>query len=136
MLNHKRDTCSRCMNRRRFLTLAVAVACDPIGLVEAAGEQMIDAGPLHDYAADGLYSKYMDLGFFIVRKGEKLFVLSSICTHKKCKLTPESDRSFSCECHGSTFDRTGKVTQGPANRDLPVIDSFVNASGHFIVKLS
>ena len=135
MLNSENENCLGCINRRRFLTLAVAVACDPLGLAEAASPQVIDAGPVHDYAADGLYSKYQDLGFFVIRKAGKLFVLSSICTHKKCKLTPETDRSFSCECHGSTFDPTGKVTEGPAKQDLPVLQAVTNSKGHLMVTL-
>lgn len=136
MFNHRNETGSGCIHRRQFLTLAIAVACNPIGWAEAPGEHFIDAGPVHDYAADGIYSKYQALGFFVIRKAGKLFVLSSICPHKKCKLTPETDRSFSCECHGSTFDPNGKVTEGPAKRDLPVLRAVTNAKGHLMVSLS
>ena len=41
---------------------------------------MIDAGPLTNYASDGLYEAFRDLGFFVVRKGAKLIALSSYCT--------------------------------------------------------
>jgi len=59
-----------------------------------------------------------------------LFALSSICTHRNCLLTAEPDHSFFCNCHGSTFDENGKVTEGPAKRNLPVLatreDEFLN----------
>ena len=139
MLNPKKSGAVRgscgCINRRSFLYLTLAAACSPSVLSAAASAGMIDAGPVHDYSADGVYSKYQDLGFFVIRKDGKLRILSSICTHKKCKLTAESDRSFSCECHGSTFDPNGKVTEGPAKRDLPVLSSSVDARGHLIVMI-
>src|SRR6516162_2988706 len=114
-------------SRRQFLawTAAVLSGCKAAdeGATPTAGhrEQIIDAGPAGAYAADGVYSRFRDQGFFLVRQGDKLFALSSCCTHRKCKLTAEPDRSFYCKCHGSTFDPGGKVTEGPARRDLPVL---------------
>ena len=96
---------------------------------------MINAGPAGDYAADGVYSRFRDEGFFVIRKGEKLFALSAFCTHRKCKLTAESDRSFYCKCHGSTFDPGGKVTKGPAKIDLPMLPVFPNENGQLLVKV-
>ena len=129
-----------CINRRRFIMLSVAAAacCSPPNLAFAStkGEKLIDAGPVRDYASNGVYTRFRDLGFFVIRKGSKLVVLSAICTHKKCKLTAEADRSFYCDCHGSTFDPEGKVTVGPAKRDLPVLPSFTNEKGHLMVKFS
>ena len=89
------------------------------------GEQLVDAGPLSTYSADGLYEGYRDVGFFIIRKGDKLIALSSNCTHRKCRLKAEKDHSFYCKCHGSTFDPNGKVTQGPATRNLPVFPTTI-----------
>jgi len=39
------------------------------------------------------------------------------CTHKQCTVNPAGDR-LSCPCHGSTFDTSGKVLEGPARRKL------------------
>lgn len=39
------------------------------------------------------------------------------CTHKQCEVRPYS-QGLSCPCHGSEFDRTGKVLEGPAPSDL------------------
>lgn len=130
-----------CMNRRRFLLLAAAAmaatASQAAGdnRVPAGKERTVDTGPEANYATNGVYAGFRAQGFFIIRKGEKLFALSAICTHKKCKLAAEPDRSFYCECHGSTFDPGGKVTEGPAKRDLPVLPSFTNEKGHLIVKV-
>jgi Rieske Fe-S protein len=124
------------MNRRQFILLAAAsAAAGNLRPADAgvAGEQLIDAGPLRAYSADGLYEGYRDVGFFIIRKGDKLIALSSNCTHRKCKLKAEKDHSFYCKCHGSTFDPNGKVTEGPATRDLPAFPTKIEKGHLFVV---
>ena len=125
------------MNRRQFLILAAACAAmaNPEHASARGPEKLIDAGPLSKYSADGLYDGFHDLGFFVIRNGDKLIAISSYCTHRKCKLTAERDHTFYCECHGSTFDPGGKVTQGPATRNLPILPT-INDKGHLFVKMS
>jgi Rieske Fe-S protein len=128
------------INRREFLILTAATAatgCHALdggnGSVAAHTERVVDAGPASNYAADGVYTDFRDQGFFVIRNGEKLIALSAICTHRKCKLIGEPDRSFYCKCHGSTFDPAGKVTRGPAKRDLPMLPVIVNENGQLLV---
>lgn len=128
------------LNRRDFLILTAgfAAGCNSVGSGGAAspkGERTVSAGRASDYAADGVYARFSKQGFFIVRKGEALFALSAICTHRKCNLTAEPDRSFYCKCHGSTFDPAGHVTEGPAKRDLPVFPILTDSEGRIFVKL-
>jgi Rieske Fe-S protein len=128
------------ISRREFLILtgSIATGCSSTekgGAPSAGQSRVIDAGPVANYAKDAVYSAFHNQGFFIVRRGRKLFALSSICTHKKCKLTAEPDRSFYCHCHGSTFDPDGHVTQGPARLDLPVLPVSVNNNGQLLVVL-
>ncbi len=131
------------MNRRQFLIMAAgtgAIAgCQTVDDGGASttphGERVVNAGPAGKYAADGVYDGLSGLGFFIVRKGDKLLAYSAICTHKKCKLIAEPDRSFYCKCHGSTFDPAGHVTQGPARRDLPVLTTFTDETGQLFVRV-
>ncbi|MGD0616009.1 MAG: Rieske (2Fe-2S) protein, partial [Verrucomicrobiota bacterium] len=80
-----------------------------------------------------VYDRYLDRGFFIVRSGDKVFALSSSCTHRKCRLSAEPDHSFYCKCHGSTFDPSGKVTKGPARRNLPLLHSMTDGQGRLLV---
>ena len=48
-----------------------------------------------------------------------LHAFSHICTHLGCHVRwNAAERSFDCPCHGSRFDRLGKVIQGPAVKDL------------------
>src|SRR5258707_10506076 len=96
-------------------------------------QRVVNAGLASNYAADGVYTDFGDRGFFVVRRGDKLFALSAICTHRKCKLAAEPDRSFYCKCHGSTFDPVGHVTKGPAKRDLPMFSTSMNEQGQLVV---
>jgi cytochrome b6-f complex iron-sulfur subunit len=122
------------LNRRQFVLLSVGLAAGCQSTVEENhAERVVNAGPAANYAADGVYGRYRDLGFFVVRDGDKLFALSAICTHRRCKLKAEPDRSFYCPCHGSTFNEQGRVMEGPAKRDLPVFATSVDGQGNLIV---
>ena len=137
MNSHDRDHEIESMNRRQFLLLAAAAAATnpKNGYARSPAEKLIDAGPLNNYASDGVYQGFRDLGFFVIRKGDKLLALSSYCTHRKCELKAERDHSFYCRCHGSTFDPGGKVTEGPATRNLPALPTS-NEKGHLLVKVT
>jgi Rieske Fe-S protein len=133
------------INRRQFLILTTATAAcaatDCVALADSGGsaavgsERVVDAGPVGNFATDGVYDAFRDQGFFVIRKGGKLSVLSSICTHRKFQLKAEPDCSFYCKRHGSTFDPNGHVTKGPATRDLPVLVTSVNETGRLLVKV-
>lgn len=43
--------------------------------------------------------------------------LSPICTHRGCTVDVHGARLV-CPCHGSTYDRDGRVLKGPAQRAL------------------
>jgi len=129
------------MNRREFLILTAGLAtagCQSVesGNPSAAQPKTINAGPAGNYTADGIYSRYRDQGFFIVRQGENLFALSSYCTHRKCKLTAQADRTFLCPCHGSIFDAGGRTTKGPAKLDLPRFAISPNGQHQLLVQVT
>jgi Rieske Fe-S protein len=128
------------ITRREFLllTAGLVAGCKAVnggGTTAAHAGRVISAGPAGNYAADGVYSNFRDRGFFVIRRDGKLFALSAICTHRKCKLTVEPDRSFYCKCHGSTFAPDGHVTLGPARRDLLVLATVTDENGQLLVTL-
>jgi len=133
-----------CMTRKRFILLtATSLATAGCGSVNTGGAnagpanpRVVDAGPASAYTGEGIHENFREHGFFLTRRQGKLIAISSFCTHRHCKLDTESDRSFSCPCHGSTFDPAGKVTEGPATRDLPVFPLTIDSRGHAMVTVS
>jgi Rieske Fe-S protein len=54
----------------------------------------------------------------VLRQDDGSFaVLSSVCTHSGCTVETQPSRIV-CPCHGSTYDRAGRVMVGPAERPL------------------
>lgn len=53
----------------------------------------------------------------IMREGDSFIALSLVCTHLGCTVSVTSD-GMVCPCHGSRFDRMGKVLSGPADKSL------------------
>lgn len=131
------------MNRRQFLLLAAGTVtltgCQTVNdserAVLPAQDREVNAGPASQYTQDGVFANFRDQGFFLVRQGGVLEAVSSLCTHKKCKLKAEPDHSFYCPCHGSTFTPAGKVTRGPARRDLPVFTTSIDETGQLLVRV-
>jgi len=56
---------------------------------------------------------------------------SMLCTHVCCQLEYDpTAKELGCPCHGSIFDSTGKVLQGPANVDLPRVSLSIDSNGY------
>ena len=138
------------LSRRHFLilTAAAAAGCErstdehqtPVATTsptpsasKPSAEGAVDAGPLADFASDGVYDGFREDGFFVIRRNKKIFALSSICTHKGCKVRAQPDQSFLCKCHGSKFSPDGSVLNGPATRDLPRVAVATDQRMHVLV---
>jgi glycine/D-amino acid oxidase-like deaminating enzyme/nitrite reductase/ring-hydroxylating ferredoxin subunit len=52
-----------------------------------------------------------------------LHKFSAVCTHLGgIVVWNDNEKTFDCGCHGSRFDKFGKVINGPANKDLPKVE--------------
>jgi cytochrome b6-f complex iron-sulfur subunit len=61
--------------------------------------------------------------------------LTSVCTHQGCdKDWTFASNTFTCTCHGSRFDPSGKVLQGPAQQPLTAFVAVVAGSTLTITK--
>jgi Rieske Fe-S protein len=53
---------------------------------------------------------------------------SSKCTHFGCEVPLPANNEIKCQCHGSMFDAAGKVTHGPASKDLAQFAATIEGS--------
>lgn len=72
---------------------------------------------------------------FVESATGKVRVQTAVCTHLGCTVKI-SETGYACPCHGSTYDRYGRVTGGPAPRDLVFFEVFKGASGDLLVDKS
>jgi len=78
-------------------------------------------------------------GVEIVRDRDGIHAVSLVCTHLGCLLRPvdnDSECGYTCPCHGSRFTPTGQVLRGPAPRDLPWYEVYVDVTGNLVVDTS
>lgn len=124
-------------NRRQFMIgslAACACAACPLAEALAADEAPVDVGPAADFRKPGAYDhwgKRLD-GFFIISRNNRLYAVSSTCTHKR-KLLVVAGSAIKCPQHGSLFDGEGVVRKGPAKKPLPRLGISINDQGHVIV---
>ena len=69
-----------------------------------------------------------DIPAVIYNSGGEYSAFSLSCTHLGC-LVEEDGEDFSCPCHGSKFDSTGRVLAGPAEKKLPSLQVKLNEDG-------
>ena len=97
--------------------------------------QTFRAGFPDDYEPNTVSERFKDQhGVWLVRDDEKIYALSSVCTHLGC--TPNwlaADNKFKCPCHGSGFYRTGINFEGPAPRPLERFKIALSDDGELIV---
>lgn len=137
------------MDRRRFVeraAVALAAAALP-GCASVAVTRVAPSGgavrlPVRNFPQlthPGGYLKIQtdDTGIplYILALEEQQFVaVSPICTHLGCTVNIEGARLV-CPCHGSTYDRTGRVLRGPAERPLRRFPTSLTREGELIVQL-
>jgi Rieske Fe-S protein len=85
-------------------------------------------------AARLLPDGWRDPLYVLVLPGGTYAALSPICTHLGCTVDVSGARLV-CPCHGSTYDREGRVLQGPAERALTRYAARVTADGLLIIDL-
>jgi Rieske Fe-S protein len=53
---------------------------------------------------------------------------SSKCTHWGCEVPLPVNNVITCPCHSATYDVNGKVTHGPAKKDLKTFSATLNGT--------
>ena len=72
---------------------------------------------------------------FVETSAGKVRVQTAVCTHLGCTVNAV-DTGYSCPCHGSTYDRNGLNTGGPAPTPLVFFGIYKGASGELMVDKS
>jgi cytochrome b6-f complex iron-sulfur subunit len=72
---------------------------------------------------------------YLVRDEAGLYALSALCTHLGCTINA-APQQFNCPCHGSQFDRAGRVLHGPAAQPLPHFEVSLSPEGLIVVDTS
>lgn len=69
---------------------------------------------------------------FVETQSGKVRVQTAVCTHLGCTVNLV-ETGYACPCHGSTYDRYGRNTGGPAPLPLVYFHVFTGASGELMV---
>ena len=130
------------MDRREFLIMGAGLLAGCAGtrigngtVSTAKRERTIDVGPVDTFREEGVYDRFRNQGFFLIRREGRLLALSSGCTHRSCTLNTVPDHTFICPCHGSTFDAKGTVTKGPAQKNMPHLPVRIDDRGRVLVQV-
>jgi len=98
-------------------------------------KQSFEAGLVSDYTVGEVSERFKKQhGVWIVRDPEKIYALSTVCTHLGC--TPNwqvNDNKFKCPCHGSGYYKTGINFEGPAPRPLERFKIYLSPEGEIVV---
>ena len=91
-----------------------------------SGITKLYAGKISDYPIGSV--THFPAGFFLSRLDSGFLALSQVCTHLGCIVPWKPDETsadklaprgrFNCPCHGSIFDRYGRVIVAPATRPM------------------
>jgi cytochrome b6-f complex iron-sulfur subunit len=89
------------------------------GRFAGAGVEVTVAGsPLADAGGAALVESTAGV-FLVSRNTDSSFTaIDAVCSHQSCTVTSFEGTAYVCPCHGSRYDRTGRVLNGPATAAL------------------
>lgn len=137
-------------SRREFLRRAAALTAMGVlapgcASVVAARVRPVDGRVRLDLAehpglsGPGGFLRLQPEGFstqvYVLSTDEGYVAVSPICTHLGCTVEIQGAR-LECPCHGSTYDRGGRVLRGPAERPLRSFPVRGHADGSIEIDLT
>jgi Rieske Fe-S protein len=137
------------MDRRRFVGVAAgalgasalpgcaALVTTPVTPVN--GEVRLAIRNFTQLDQPGGYLKIVPAGdtmpiYVLALEGGSYAVVSPVCTHLQCTVNIDGAQLL-CPCHGSTYNREGRVLRGPAERPLRRYPARVTAEGELVIRL-
>lgn len=109
-----------CLATMPFLSACASIAAHPVPMQGGRVRLALVEHP--ELARPGGVLKILPTGMdeplYVLALDDGTYaVLSPKCTHKGCTVDVQGARLV-CPCHGSTYDREGRVLRGPAERPL------------------
>jgi len=140
------------MDRRRFvevsaglLAATVLPGCAGIAVTRLAPVDGAVRLPVRNYpqlAQPGGYLKVQAEGapgagvIYVLALDDRSYAaVSPICAHLGCTVNIEGPRLV-CPCHGSTYDRSGGLLRGPAQRGLVRFPTTLTEGGELVIRLA
>ncbi|OGL45305.1 MAG: hypothetical protein A2W05_08690 [Candidatus Schekmanbacteria bacterium RBG_16_38_10] len=96
---------------------------DPSMIVKIGSPDVIPVGEQREFP---------EANVLVYRDKEGFYAISKKCTHLGCIINV-TDNGFTCPCHGSRFNKDGKVVGGPAPRPLDWVRVSLAADGSLVV---
>ncbi|MGE5245697.1 MAG: ubiquinol-cytochrome c reductase iron-sulfur subunit [Betaproteobacteria bacterium] len=114
--------------RRAFMAGCVGLGAATAGFLAATFRFLVpnvlyepsrrfDVGPPTEFPPESA-TFLPDRRLFVFNSADGFYCISSVCTHLGCNVK-HTPGGFDCPCHGSRYDRNGRVISGPAPRPLP-----------------
>lgn len=87
---------------------------------KSAQQTVFDLGPANELPEKMGEPLYHRRGrFWLLHNDDGLLAITNTCSHLECLFAWNGEvGSFVCPCHGSRFDRHGRVLSGPAKKNL------------------
>ncbi len=135
------------LSRRYFLeiigggSLAIAAAGSAVLTAQFLSPNVLrepplkfKAGPTENYPPDSVTLNKGQKVFIVRAKEGYFYAVSAVCPHLGCITNWKSEEGIiSCPCHGSKFDREGRVLDGPAPRPLQRLSVSLDEQGQLMV---
>ncbi|MEO0895035.1 MAG: ubiquinol-cytochrome c reductase iron-sulfur subunit [Bacteroidota bacterium] len=108
------------MNRKTFLKHSLLFTAASLGGASLTSCSLFDEPEMELCMASEIAKNQFRSFVFNRRKilvrndGDQFVIFSLICTHKRCTVAYQPEENiFECPCHEGTYDREGRVIDGP-----------------------
>jgi cytochrome b6-f complex iron-sulfur subunit len=131
------------IKRRDFLTIVAITSLAGSGLLAFFGALKFPFPRISKYTGRFKVGRVIDFplntftfisekNIYIRRERNSIKAVSATCTHLGCIITSHED-GFRCPCHGSEYDRDGRILSGPAPQNLPCFKVILGPGNQIIV---
>lgn len=104
--------------------------------LKISASEILDVGELAFYASSGTRTLEPSAALIGIERTSQqdFFALELICTHAGCGGMNFENKTWTCRCHGSQFDKYGRVLNPPAQSPLISLRSYLQESGELWVR--